>query len=247
MSELVELSLCDLEFCQEAASEKEMEGLEKKTEDEVKIPAAENKQDGGGKRKGEERTGAEAKRERRKFGQVGQEVTGEAGDDIEVEDEVEVEDEADGGEMPEPVQVEGFFICHHCHIVMKPVKEAKHVMQNHKITCSIRGCARTFLKQSDQLHHLLAHHDDPQMVTSQGFFYCSKCNKVYEPKDKKRYNKHLKFGKHFVCEKDDRQFSKASQAVAFEYHRRLEHRRCVAQPNVVIGKGEYMEDEDIQN
>ena len=33
--------------------------------------------------------------------------------------------------------------------------------------------------------------------------------------------------------------------VAFEYHRRLEHRRCVAQPNVVIGKGEYMEDEDI--
>ena len=169
---------------------------------------------------------------------VKEEVKDEAEDD-----NTEVEDEMEGAEIPEPVQVEGFFICRHCQIVMRPGKEAKHVMQSHKIKCSVRGCARTFLKQSDQLHHLLADHGDTNMVTSQGFFYCSKCNEVYEPKEKKQYKNHLKYGKHFVCEKDGRQFSKASQAVAFEYHKKLDH--CVAQLDIVIGKGEYIEDEVI--
>ena len=153
---------------------------------------------------------------------VVEEVKEEAEDDT-----TEVEDEIEGAEMLEPVQVEGFFICRHCRIVLKPEKEAKHASLAHKITCSIRGCPRTFLKQSDQLHHLLAAHDDPDMVTSQGFFFCSRCNEVYEPKEKKQYENHLKFGLHFVCEKDGRQFSKATQAVAFEYHEKLEHSPCV--------------------
>ena len=87
--ELVELSLHDVEdeFCQEAAIEKEMEKEKKKPflamsigskpakppkpKDKVKAPVKEKRQEGGGKRKGEEREGAgqEAKRQRRQSGQ----------------------------------------------------------------------------------------------------------------------------------------------------------------------------------
>ena len=84
-SDSVEPSLLDVEdeFCREAASEMEKKkpflamsigskpAKPAKPKDKVKIPVKEKRQEGGGKRKGEEREGAgqEAKRQRRQSGE----------------------------------------------------------------------------------------------------------------------------------------------------------------------------------
>ena len=104
---------------------------------------------------------------------------------------------------------------------MSSTKMAHHKLKPHSEQCGL-ACKLKFSSSLDLAYHYLVGHHSPDLVKGDGFLHCSKCFEVFKPCQKSVLENHEKYGKHLVCSRDNRAFSKSKES-AYKYHISQKH------------------------
>ena len=115
-------------------------------------------------------------------------------------------------------KVAKFTECSKCVLLVPSKKHRNHELKQHKFTCVLTDCSRSFLQQRELDKHVFRDHS--LRLDQEKYNACSACGELFTRDEEKSFLNHQKFGKHYSCVHCEDVFRDPEQ---YEFHLYVQH------------------------